>query len=88
MSREEFRFTVQERRDKLGDKYLFGSIRFFNAVIFIRELPTSEGEAQLYECSVKPYQSKEDMNRENDAWEEEESDNGNRRTSANTRRRT
>ncbi len=89
MSREELRFTVQERVDKIGDKYLFGSIRFFNAVIFIRKLPTVQGEAQVYECSVKPYQSREEMNREYDQWEDnEESDNGNRGTSSNTRRRT
>lgn len=71
MSQGEFIFTMQERTDKNGEKYLFGSLRLFNAVIFCRALPQIQGEPITYDCSVKPYIAKDNNRDDNEIWDED-----------------
>jgi hypothetical protein len=49
----EFRFTLQEKRDRDGELYLFAGIHWLNAVLFIRQDPKIQGR---WFASLKPYQ--------------------------------
>jgi hypothetical protein len=48
----EINFTLRERVDRHGVKYLFGSLRLINSVIFIRVDPRDK---KLFHAVVKPY---------------------------------
>ena len=67
----EFRFTLQEKRDRDGELYLFAGIHWLNAVLFIRQDPKIQGR---WFASLKPYQP--NGNNDDDlAWNSSEDNN-------------
>lgn len=65
----EFSFSLREKLDRFNKMYLFGSLHFFNCVIFVR--PTGQTGADGFNtwyAKVRPYtgQQREEFN-----WPEE-----------------
>lgn len=74
MSQGEFSFRLTEKKDRNGDTYLFGSLKMFNSVIFVREEPRIAGEPKRFLAVVKPYQPRKDESDivdDTNVWEEE-----------------
>jgi len=46
-------FTMTERSDRNGQKYLFGSMKMFNVVVFI--YPAETGVPGEYKGVIKPF---------------------------------
>ena len=55
----EFHFTLLERIDRHGEKYLFAGMKLLNAVIFIRRDIKVEGRPQRWKAVMKPYEKPE-----------------------------
>lgn len=53
---DEFTFTLTEKYDRNDELYLFGGIRFFNSVLFVRRNPEVPGEPYTWRATLKPYQ--------------------------------
>ena len=69
-SNGEFRFDLQERTDRYGQKYLFAGIKMLGIVLFVRpdDAPSADGRKR-WRAVAKKYNKKEE-NREFD-WPEE-----------------
>lgn len=69
----EFTFSLKEKTDANGKKYLTGGIQFINAVIFIRSTgQTGADGCMRYYAIVKPYTGpKSDRSPDEDVWEDE-----------------
>lgn len=52
MSQGELHFSLREKTDRAGRRYLFGGIRLFNVVVFVR---ADVADAKLFHGVVKPY---------------------------------
>lgn len=52
----EINFTLEERRDRNGDTYLFAALPLFNAVMFLR--PPRTGGVR-WEGVIKPYRPRQ-----------------------------
>lgn len=48
----ELTFTMREKRDRNGERYLVGQTPFIDAVLFVRPDPRREG---MYHATLKPY---------------------------------
>lgn len=69
----EFTFSLKEKTDRYGKKYLVGGIKFINAVIFVRSTgQTGADGCMRYYATVKPYTGpQQDRNPDEDVWEDE-----------------
>lgn len=55
---DEYIFDLQERRDRNGKKFFFGSLRLYNAVMFI--FPSDDGTPGEWKAVVRPYKTPKD----------------------------
>lgn len=70
MSEGEFSFTLTERVDRNGDKYLFAGIRILNSVLFIRPEPAAAGRPNRWQAVLKPYRPKGEEDNYEAPWTE------------------
>jgi hypothetical protein len=70
VSEGEFNFTLTERTDRNGDKYLFAGIRILNSVLFIRPEPEVAGRPKRWQAVLKPYRPKGDEDDYEAPWNE------------------
>ena len=52
---DEYTFTLTERSDKHHSKYLFGSLKMINAVLFV--FPADSGIPGEFKAVLRPYRS-------------------------------
>lgn len=52
---DEYTFTLTERDDKNHSKYLFGSLRMINAVLFV--FPADSGVPGEFKAVLRPYRA-------------------------------
>lgn len=76
---DEFTFTLTEKFDRNGELYLFGGIRFFNSVLFVRRNPESPGDPTTWRATLKPYQPERGNNFQSQHDETWNNDKGKRR---------
>ena len=69
----EFTFSLKEKLDRFGNKYLVGGIQFINAIVFIRSTgQTGADGCMRYYAIVKPYTgAKTDRNPDEAVWEDD-----------------